>query len=58
MMKVFGVCECMCVSVQPSLLLTKRYNNRTYDAVSQNDSEHTKGPAIHGSIFKLIGLVL
>lgn len=41
-----------------SMLLTKRYNNGTYNAVSHNHSEHTKGPSIHGSILKLICLVL
>lgn len=41
-----------------SILLTKGYNNGTYDAVSHDNSEHTKGPSIHGSIFKLIRLVL
>lgn len=40
------------------MLLTKRYNNGTYDAVSHDYSEHTQGPSIHGSIFKLICLVL
>lgn len=38
--------------------LTEGRNHGTDDAVGHDDGEDTQRPAVHGSVFKLVGLVL
>ena len=47
------VCACVCGS-----LLTEGSDDGADDAVGHDDGEHTQGPAVHGSVLKLISLVL